>query len=68
MFPFWEQWNDNRNQFYKNYKVDKKPYTHEQIANEVGVSPATVTNAEKQKYENHTFVSDTANHFIFFIK
>lgn len=39
--------NDNRNQFYKNYKVDKKPYTHEQIANEVGVSPATVTNAEK---------------------
>lgn len=32
---------------YKNYKKPNAPHTHEQIAEEVGVSPATVTNAEK---------------------
>lgn len=31
----------------KNYNFVSQPKTHEQIADEVGVSPATVTNAEK---------------------
>ena len=38
----------NQSVSYKNYNLaEKPPKTHEVLANEVGVSPATVTNAEK---------------------